>query len=99
MKDFEFITKGELQLAGNWNFEDDQSQTNLYGLINQLLNENAQKGFTSISGTGSFLCKAVCQDVGHKISKDTHEAFVFLRPIEEEKPECDTCAILRDWKP
>tara|TARA_R100001244_G_C5166301_1_gene131438 strand:- start:683 stop:1024 length:342 start_codon:yes stop_codon:yes gene_type:complete len=77
MKAFEFITEADW---GNIRtFPDTYNRE----FANKLLNEKAQKGFTYVSNTGNFIY------VGKKLQSDTHEAFVFLREIEEEKPKCD----------
>lgn len=82
MKDFEFITEEE------WNvFIKLKPLSMQLGLIQKLLNEKVQKGYTSFT---------ISLDKGYvsgTIKKppycgDTHEAFVFLRKIEEEVEEC-----------
>ena len=56
-------------------------------ILNQLLRDNSKTGFAQIGeGHHNFVCSTVSREVG---MLDTHEAVVFLRPIEEEKAECE----------
>lgn len=85
MKDFEFITEEDLRdrfpgVVPGW-----QTIPNLLQYINKLLNEKAGKGCCRV-GTIDFICGDIPKNAVRK--SDTHEAFVFLRPIEEERPEC-----------
>ena len=87
MKDFEFITGEEWENLRETFLGLQGKIVSRYAVLN-LLNEKAQPGYTSKS---TFLNEdIVCSVVTEKRRRgsDTHEAFVFLRPIEEEV-ECD----------
>ena len=53
----------------------------------EFLNEKSQKGFTYPLDHEDKMCASIGTRVDPP--SDTHEAFVFLREIEEEKVECD----------
>lgn len=54
---------------------------------NRLINERFKKGYTSLDDDDD---DDICDTISpKKMFCDTHEALVLLRPIEEEKPECD----------
>lgn len=80
MKPFEFITAGEVMECGAYSPKE-------FALhLNRLLNEKARKGTTFVNGAKGGICAAIVTDLD---GMDTHEAAVFLRPIEEEKAGCD----------
>lgn len=92
MEDYKFITVNEMILIDQSNL----GYTTANGAaeqINKLLNEKAQKGFTSLN-CGSPKTESICDYVGEQFKSDTHEACVFLREIEEEKTGCD-CIVQR----
>ena len=80
MKDFEFITLKEYTEI----WHENHTKEEITDATNKLLNEKCQKGFTREHT--STVCLAINNVANHSL--DTHEAFVFLREIEEEK-ECD----------
>lgn len=89
MKDFEFITEEEWEKYVRQPV--DTSTVDCRFFFNKLLNKKAEKGFTSYPCT-EYEKDFICRHLGWEPSKglsDTHEAFVFLRPIEEEKPKCE----------
>ena len=88
MEDFEFIDQDEtahlaIMLATC------ATHKAMAGHINELLNEKCQKGFTFI-GPHNYQTQMLSEtDISNTVStaqhnSDTHNAFVFLRPIKEE---------------
>jgi len=52
---------------------------------NKKLNKMFQKGYAQVAKDDRNICRMISIE---KYEEDTHEAYVFLRPIVEEKPEC-----------
>ena len=89
MKDFEFITEEEWHRHGAPILHQDAEYYR--ASLNKLLNEKAQKGVTELHARPPTI---VCPKItGPKYGGETHEAFVFLRPIEDEK-ECVWCRLV-----
>ena len=94
MKDFEFITEADIlkihNEGGKYTTDSCHDRGAISRLVNKLLNEKSQKGWCDGDGTmsgQSYMCDEP-DDPDEENKSDTHEAFVFLRPIEEEKETC-----------
>ena len=88
VEDYEFITREAWQhrvaelannALGRLGWEDYRR------LANEMLNEKAKRGYTHNYDV-DFACDAISKET---CEGDTHEAFVFLRPLKKEEPECD----------
>ena len=58
----------------------------IVNIANSIINERGKRGFTFLD-EGPDACENVT--VSRYTKLDTHEALVFLRPIEDEKEECN----------
>ena len=100
MKDFEFITTDEYARISGRNLQGFKKNGLDWWVrqLNDLLRVKAERGYTSMAiPYDEDEITTISEETYDKpLPSSTHEAFVFLRKIEEEKKEC-LCKAVRDF--
>lgn len=86
--DFNIFKPEDFEAFDNLNWWDKKNPLSgfIEGTVNRILNERGKRGYGFIPVDDNSIFSVLLKE---KFSKDTHEALVFLRPIEEEEKECD----------